>query len=653
VRSARAAILLALTALPSSGPAQERVIDVRAVRAPENSFESLWAAYRKAEAAGDAERAKRIFEEIRAARIERNVRSLEELGLALVSRGLDRLDKGDRPGAEEEFQRAVDVDPHLPDAYFGLAVTDARKGPFGMLPAARDVVLGLLARGSTSRGRFYTLLLAVAVSMLAAFATACVFGLVLALRHATLLLHDLEERFGMARGRPFAVGICSLLLLLPLVTFQGYGWLPFWWIALLWAYASAVERAVSAVIVAAALLVGPVLEGVRERTLATRNPLFRAAVLAVEGGADRRAVIDLEGALRQHADDRDLQYLLAQLYKKAGLYEEAAAVYRDILRSDDKDRIALNNLANLEFAQQAFPAAITRYKLAKETGDAGGPDVVGTVFYNLSLAHLQKFERQEADEARLQANRLAGRLTREYDALWKYEARNENAVVDLGLTPELVWAKFAGRETGVGLKNLAGRPAPGADALALLRASWNRFAGFLVVFLLTWLLMRQWRGARSFTMRCLKCGTPFCKRCHLGAAPAGLCTQCFHLFVVRDGVSGPARNQKLLEVQSEDERRERAFRALSLLSPGAGHLYAQGTLLGVALSLAWHLLLSLVLLAGRVFPVTEAPAGLASRASLVVAVALMLVIYVVANRSRPDFEVALPAPRLGRRGRAA
>jgi hypothetical protein len=75
--------------------------------------------------------------------------------------------------------------------------------------------------------------------------------------------------------------------------------------------------------------------------------------------------------------------------------------------------------------------------------------------------------------------------------------------------------------------------------------------------------------------------------------------------------------------------------------------------MGVVLCVAWYLLLSLVLLAGRVFPVTEAPTGIASRTGLVLAFGLMLLVYVVANRARPDFEVALPAPRLGRRGRAA
>ena len=153
-------------------------------------------------------------------------------------------------------------------------------------------------------------------------------------------------------------------------------------------------------------------------------------------------------------------------------------------------------------------------------------------------------------------------------------------------------------------------------------------------------------------MRCQKCGTPFCKHCHLGAAPAGLCTQCFHLFVVRDGVSGPARNRKLLEVQKEDERRERIFRALSLLSPGAGHYYAQKTLAGTVLVALWYVLLAFVLLAGRLFPVTESPAALTGNWGLVVVAVLLLATYVAANRARPDFEVSMPPPQRGARRRA-
>ena len=143
-----------------------------------------------------------------------------------------------------------------------------------------------------------------------------------------------------------------------------------------------------------------------------------------------------------------------------------------------------------------------------------------------------------------------------------------------------------------------------------------------------------------FTLRCLKCGTPFCRRCHLGAVVAGLCTQCHHLFVVRDGVSGPARNQKLLEVQSEEERRERAFRALSLFSPGAGQIYGQKPLLGLLFSTLWYGSLVASVLAGRVLPVTEVGGALRGSGGLVLAVLVMVATYVAANLARPEAEVA-------------
>jgi hypothetical protein len=159
------------------------------------------------------------------------------------------------------------------------------------------------------------------------------------------------------------------------------------------------------------------------------------------------------------------------------------------------------------------------------------------------------------------------------------------------------------------------------------------------------LLLRRWRGSKGFTMRCVKCGTPFCRRCHLGKVAGGLCTQCHHLFVVRDGVSGPARNQKLLEVQKEDSRRDRLFRILSLLIPGAGHLYANRALIGLPLVLLWSAILSIALLTHRLLPLTEAAGALRPPWGPALGGLLLLVLYVAANRSRPDFDVRVTARR--------
>jgi hypothetical protein len=133
----------------------------------------------------------------------------------------------------------------------------------------------------------------------------------------------------------------------------------------------------------------------------------------------------------------------------------------------------------------------------------------------------------------------------------------------------------------------------------------------------------------------------------------GLCTQCYHLFVVRDGVSGPARNRKLAEVQRAEDRRNRVFRALSILSPGAGQVYGGWTLRGAALLLAWYGCLSLVA-ASRLVPFTEVPRRLASPWPPIAAGIVLLAVWVTANRFRPVSVVELPArPSSSRRSRSA
>jgi tetratricopeptide (TPR) repeat protein len=658
VRRAAAASLLLLVPLaagaqPAKTPSTDKVIDVRAARPPAgNSFEALWSAYRSADQKGDNDGALKAWREIRRVRIERNIRSAETVAMATVGLGLDRLAKGERERAEDDFRGAMSLDPHLPDASFALALSEMQKVPLGILPAISDTVSGLMARLPTIRGRYNLRALLVPVILLSLLVTATVFAAVMVFRHGGLLRHDLEEALGSER-RPVALGLLVFMLVLPLAAFQGYGWLPLWWLALLFLYMEGLERVAAATLLIASLAVIPVIKDLDARVLAFENPLFRAGLLSVDDGADARAIAELEDAAGKNRDDRDLVYLYATQLKKSGRYDDAAGRYREILQADPRDAIALNNLANIEFASAEFAAAIARYKQGIESHPPA--PVAATLYYNLSLAHLQRFEYQPAQEARSQSDRLAGSLIRSYDSLWKYD-KGDYAVVDMGLDEDDLWTKFAGTPTGIRQKNVAGKGTGVPTSSLVTEAIFNRFAAALGVFALVALVLWRWRGSRAFTMRCVKCGTPFCKQCHLGTAAVGLCSQCHHLFVVRDGVSGPARNRKLLEVQKEDERRDRVFRALSLVAPGAGHLYAQKTLLGLVLVFGWSLLLVLALLAGRVLPYTEAPSTIEKPWGLGLMALVLVAIYIVANRARPEVEVMLPArrgPSPVRPGRAA
>jgi Tfp pilus assembly protein PilF len=399
-------------------------------------------------------------------------------------------------------------------------------------------------------------------------------------------------------------------------------------------------------VLAATLVVGPAVAALDMRLRTARNPLFDAALATVESAPDdaRRAL--LEEAVRKDPGDRDLVYLLAAACRRAGRYEEAAELYRQVLAADPADRVAQNNLANIEFVRGSYDAARGRYRAGTEAG--GAAEVVATSYYNLSLVYLQKFEYGAYNEAKSNADRLAPGLVADYDR-WKYDSR-DYAVVDLGLTREQVWDKFAGAEKGVAARNVArgGRPAGRLGALAGSLA--NRFAAAVAVLALAALLVARLRGPKAFTLHCARCGTAFCRHCHLGGVSAALCSQCYHLFVVRDGVSGPARSRKMAELQRAAGKGHRLFRVLSVLSPGAGQVYRGWTLRGAALLVAWHATLSLFV-AGRVVPFTDVPRRLSPPWLPLAGATVLVLVWLVANRFRPEPELELPA-RPARRARA-
>jgi tetratricopeptide (TPR) repeat protein len=619
-----------------------------AASAPPRAFEEVWNAQLRAEAAGDTQAAQRAMAELRRMRMERNVPSHETLGLALVQKGVERLTAGDRDGAEAAFRSAVAVAPGLPDGHFGLSRALAAKGPLGWLTGVREAIAGARAFVDTGRGAANLRDLLTVAWLLFGFALAWTASLALLLRHGGLLRHDIEEWLGPARPRSVGLGLFLLLVLLPVVAFQGWGWLPIWWMALLVGYASWPERALVALLLATTLTVGPAISALDFRLRTVHNPLYLAAHDAVEGAPDGSAISRLEQAAAADPQDKDLGYLLGAARKRAGRYEEAASLCRSLLAADPQDAFARNNLANIEFVRGAYDAALERYRAG--TGSSN-PGVAATSYYNLSLAHLQKFDYQAYNEARANADRLDPGLVARYDR-WKYDS-GDYAVVDLGLTRAQVWAKFAGAPSGVAVRNVVAGAPPLPEAGALLKSVGNRLLASLAVVPLVALLLGRWRGPRAFTVHCARCGTAFCRNCHLGAASGGLCSQCYHLFVVRDGVSGPARNRKMAEVQGAETRRQRIFRILSLLAPGAGHVYSGRTLAGSALLVAWLGVLAF-LAAAAIVPFTEVSSKLVPPWWPAGPALLLGAAWLVANRLRPDFGAELPARRSGpRRSRAA
>ncbi len=623
-------------AAPASAPAPAAAVEPV-------TFDALWTEHVRAEQAGDSQGAARTLQDIRRLRVERNVDTVGTVGLGMVLRGLERLAKGEREAAEATFRSAVTVAPGLPDAHFALARALLRKGPLGVPASVAATLRGLAAFARTGQGEVRLEALGTIAWLLFAFAVGWAVAVAFLLRKGGLLRHDLEEWLGPTRrdsATPLLVGV----LLLPVASFLGWGWLPLWWIALSFAYLDRAERMLAGVLALAAVTVGPIVASLDTQLRTADNALYTASLAAVEGVPDRGELELLTRAAQADPQDRDLGYLLGVGLKRAGYYEEAAEHYRQLLAADPNDAYARNNLADIEFSRGAYDAALQHYKQGVSSSD---PAVAATSYYNQSIAHLQKFEYEAFNEAKSNADRLAPERVARYEG-WKYDT-GDYAVVDLGMTPEQVRTKFEGVGDGVGVRNLVrGGPTRGGGSWSV-GSLLDRFTAGIALAALVVFLVGRWRGPKAFTLYCGRCGTAFCRHCHLGRVAGGLCSQCYHLFVVRDGVSGPARNRKLSEVQQAESRRSRVFRVLSVLSPGAGHLYAGRPLVGIALTSAWYGLLAL-LVAPRVAPFASVSRRVAPSWPVWALLALLLALWVAANRLRAEpAEVALPARRPGPR----
>jgi len=285
---------------------------------PPPSFEQVWAAQMRAERGGDAAASEKAMADLRRMRVERNVEGHATLGLGFVQRGLEKLDAGDRDGAEEAFRSAVAIAPGLPDGHFALARALLKKGPLGVVPSIGETVAGTRAFLDTGRGLANARDLLTAAWLAFSLLLSWLVALVLVLRHGGLLLHDVQEFLGPGRARAAALALCLLALLLPVATFQGWGWLPLWWMALLFAYLEWSERGLALVLFVSALTYGPAVTSLEYRLRTLQNPLYHAGLAAVEGVPDGAAIARLEQAAAGDPQDRDLAYLLGAARKRSG-----------------------------------------------------------------------------------------------------------------------------------------------------------------------------------------------------------------------------------------------------------------------------------------------------------------------------------------------
>ena len=539
------------------------------------SFDYFWRRYLLAVSSGDADTASRMLDEIRRLRVERNTFHLHDIGMCFVYQGFAHIDGGNLEEARKNFDIARELAPDLPTAYWGLARLSERQGilsyPSSILYRIQAQIRGLRSERDGPFASWNLLFLLFSTLATSFF----VYALVMLYRYATLVFHDLEERRGGTWGRRALVAATLGILLFPLMLTAGPGWLAPMWLAVTFGYQTARERVVSIVGLLVLFTAAPFAELYAGWSKAASNPLYQASLSSLTGSFDPADVALLRQAAKEHPADHDLQFLLATQYKNLGDYELAASQYRKILDAYPDDLDARMNLGNIYFSQLDWEGALVQYNQV-----LGADATKAEAYYNKSLAHAENFQFAEREEARLRAESL------DYAGVDAHERRTGDyrVVKDARLEEMEILSKFFGLTEGI-----SSSPAGSGLGLSLFGGWGLQFVIAPILFGALILALEVVFSDRKLTQRCRKCGSAFCGRCQIGTGRKGLCTQCYHLFFMKDGVSAAARNDKLGQVQRATRTRSLLFRVLSVVTPGAGHISEGMPLAGILILFVWIL----------------------------------------------------------------
>ena len=539
-------------------------------------LESLWFQRKTMIASGRDDDARVKLDEIRAFCEAEGVKRLEHFASALVAEAYRDHREGNNAAALSALEFAAAFDPHRPQIHVARAEVLWR-GNHEPVAAGKEIWRALQAWVVQSLQQLSLLPRLTFVLGLAAVASALAFGIVMVLRYQAPLRHEVEERLRASLSAPWPELAGWAVLALPLLTWVAAGWSVLLWVVACFRFMTRREKLATVALLLLGALTLPGY-GIAVSLYGTSaDPAVRTTVAAVEGEYDPDRILKLRQLVDTHPEDPTYHFLLAGLYKNGRYFEEAFEEYRVVLELDPSYMPARVNVGNIFYTTGQYAAAIREYRLALERE----PNAF-LAHYNMHLAQSESFHFGEAETSLQRAREIdAARVGELLSRSGNFDERA--TVQDAVLQMHSVWESAVDGRSPIEARE-AGRGRPGWGATSPL----NVFSG-VCLLAITACLVWSWAGPTP-ARRCIRCGRPYCSRCKPAREAQEYCTQCLHLYVLRDGLEPETKGRKLYEVRCHEARSRRLRRLLSLVAPGAGQLLKGKTWRGLLLLLVWFAL---------------------------------------------------------------
>jgi hypothetical protein len=326
-------------------------------------------------------------------------------------------------------------------------------------------------------------------------------------------------------------------------------------------------------------------------------------------GHESLLVAKLESFAKRDQEDFETQFSLGLLKHRGGLFDEAMSIFT--VASDLKPRSAAvrNNLGNTYFVIGEYDKALEEFELAARLEpDAAAPH------YNLSQTYSEKLMFSESSDE------LSRALDLDFTRVNRFRrASGDVEVMDMTISPSRLWeiifrSDVRKRESPL-LSGLFG-----VEARLLSYVS----SGLLFLAIILGVAMRK----SAIDTQCLICGAQACYRC----LEDDICPRCTNKIVVTESSSMKERLEQKLRARAIKYRKMKAV-ILTLVSPGAGHVFIGSSWKGVGFSIMFSLLLMGTFFRGllmRMSPFVQTDADLTGMA---VALGLVAIVYLFCVRS--------------------
>jgi tetratricopeptide (TPR) repeat protein len=534
-------------------------------------FRSLWETRKELLTKEDFSQLEELDIEILNLARESGIKVFPELAGAYFLEATEFAAKGKYDQASLDLKKSIFLDPCFPSSYYLLGKISFKSSKF--IPALRWYLGGIKAAKKSLLNRYLTLINMLYIFILSALFFTVIFALLKLIKYHKQIRHDFEEFWTGKLPPALGSALAIFYIFAPLLLFLGVGIFIVYLIVISWRYYRGAEKLFAwaglVLIAIFSILTGGTLVLVEF----SRSPKLEVATNFIEERLDGRMGDNLIIIREREPNDLTANILLALEYQREEEFDLAFEEYGKLIQEHPELSLPYNNRGNILFIYGRPELAIENYKQALEL------DPVNPIpYYNLSLAYSELLQFDQANKMMAEARRLNPTLAAPYS---KAEAR----MIDIKPSREelLSWSL---NDFSILLRKKAYLSSGSTSgSLFLISSTIIGLAGLLAVLIIS-ISLRDLPAA----LVCEMCGKAFCYRCRVGIPKSSYCSQCYHLFVKKDGVSPQAKEMKLSQIRGHKLSKKLLRFITTILLPGSGHQLGNQTCLGGVLLLFWLLL---------------------------------------------------------------